>query len=400
MAQKSHNAAKIARDVGSPANWFIPLTLALLIVAPPIRAGGADSTQDQAKAILQQCQATQRPLKRMSMQVEARIAYSPHREKPYPSHHLVTTLFRRDGDLLDVSGRHFMLDSMQADSYGFRIVLSREYYAVNTYNLATERGPHSGAISKRDATANRSRKLRELICSHDGCSSCLDGYLAYSDGKGMAEHLLESPTLHFRGGELIDSTPCKVLEAKTNYGRMRLWLAEAKGCVPVRAEYEKTGTDLFTDKPLSQTSFVDRVLQRWSGIVDRVSITQIGDVWVADGGRMVETEYWADNSRHVREFTFKRSAIDFRPKFEGTSAFQIDIPEGASVSNQDDRESGVQYQWGGGEMGVGHSEFDEGAEGFWTHRSGISRTIYVAFGLAFAFGAIWMALRHRSRRSP
>jgi hypothetical protein len=129
-----------------------------------------------------------------------------------------------------------------------------------------------------------------------------------------------------------------------------------------------------------------------------VKFSRVGEATVPVSGRYTITtaRQLSNNRKIIEECTFTRTEIVLNPSFEGTDAFVIDLPNGAFVSNLDDRESGVAYVWHNGKM-VPASDY-EAPEATWTWGQSQGRLIaaLVISGALLGAGA-WLWLKRRKR---
>lgn len=363
------------------------------------RALSEENPHAQARALLQRCVQTQSATDRISMKGLTEI----FRDKLAPPddrsrHQREEYWIRRDGPLLDYSSRYLFLDRDQDLSRNRREIIDRNY-VLSTASAISEpsNGPAKGGII---STKLRERMLYGVV--GDDTFGRLDGY--FFGHRRLGEIMLEAQNLHFGREEVIGKTQCRIVEGITPYGKVKMWLAESKGCLPLKVTFEKGLGDMDDnsntegqDKPLSESRFprgnnlLVPIVQK-NGVLDSVEVQEFDKVFVPVSGHYIVTFKLSQGPDVVNEFIYKRTSIDLNPRFEGTDAFKINLVENAEVRNMDDPSSGVRYQWRDGKVVPAFSDFSGTAEGNRPGRSMLWIATWLVTGLlllVFALRYIW-----------
>ncbi len=379
--------------VGLRVIWALML---LRAVGAELLAG--DASVQEARNALTQCLQSQRLADRVSMQVVTQIDLTPLDDRPRRQR--AEFWFRRDGDLVDLSGRYFFLDKLQKASHRFRTVVGKDVYTTYSYWLS-EKGPTSGLVSTQKA------KEFARIANAFQNGMFLDGYFTGSDDKRLPELMLDAADLRVRGEETIDGTPCKVIAATTKWGSIVLWIAESKGFIVHRAEFTKGPDDIFgeggttvSQEPKLAGLYAGEQLLQWHALLDRVKVSKCGAVLFPVGGRLTETRRLTGGRQYVNVLTCERTKVDLQPKFQGTDAFVSDLQDGKMVTNLDDRDSGITYQLREGKAVPLYGEFTGEVKGSWSPKSKLARALLLgASVLAFLTVASWVVWRRMVRRA-
>jgi hypothetical protein len=215
-----------------------------------------------------------------------------------------------------------------------------------------------------------------------------------------AEILQKADGLRVRGEASIEGTVCKVLEGRTKYGTVTLWLAESKGGLPLRVSHEMKPIDYIVlrggggevEKPMGEEVFAQSdelggpfTFTGITCVLDAVTVEQIGEAFVTTAGRYTRTEEFSNGTKWTRVETYRRSNIDLAPHF-AEDAFLVKLPEESRMTNLDDR-SGVKYVWRDGKVDYGHDDFSGTALGRWRTRLWL-RWVMLVSGMALLISVI------------
>jgi hypothetical protein len=373
---------------------FICLVVLGFLATPQTLA--AESNRREAESLLRRCLKTESATDRISVRGVTQFIQS--RVDPAPPQRVVFW-FRRDGDLLDVSGSYELLSkgNQQNSSY-FRKVAGPDIWLEYQWWPARYKGPFAGIAT------HKLKQQRAKLLSAPHYAASLDGYLPGSGGVRVAERLLEASDLRVRGKEPVDGIPCILVEGTTPYGVFTMWLAQTKGCSPLKVACKKGRDDLIDPQTKVSQADLDPSLLKgqppvgWSSVLDDVELLQKGDAYVAIAGR--ETESWRLSSGRELPYSrrYKRTEVELKPKFKGTDAFVIDLPDGAPITKLDVPKSGVLYEWRGGKVVVATPAGIAATEGFWGSRAAAARTI-IASITVLALVGLAIRLYFRGRRS-
>jgi hypothetical protein len=373
------------------------MCLAALWVSATGQVLAAESSRTGAESLLRRCLKTQSATDRIS--ARGVTEYVQSRVDPRPAHRVVFW-FRRDGDLLDISGSRELLSKKKQGSSRFRHVVGPEICIDYNWFPARHKGPFAGV-----ATENLQGQRVRLLSGVD-YAACLDGYLPGSGGVRVAERLLAASDLRLRGTEPVGGVPCIGVEGTTPYGVFTMWIAQNKGCSPLKVACKKGRDDLIEPQTkVSQADLDPNLLKGqppvgWSIVLDEVELLQKGDAHVAVGGRVTETWRLSGGRELPYSRRYKRTEAELEPNFKGTDAFVIDLPEGAPITNLDVPKSGVLYEWRGGKVVVATPGGIAAAEGFWGSGAAVARTIIASITVLALVGlAVGLYFRGRRRRA-
>ena len=255
-------------------------------------------------------------------------------------HHRLELIFRRDNNRAEWIGNDALLDSagrvIDEDSLDFATIINDKLF------LFAEKHPKVGRFLghiKREL--DRERKLNLL---HPDYGGFLEGKVpGVEELKTIAERLTESDDLHFAGTESINDILCYIIEAKTIYGKFKVWIAPDKGYNALKYTVNKTGRDLFNRKPIEETK-----LKEWQLQVDSIKIQKIDDIYVPVEGQHTDRIIYKSGDQVTSTVKVKRSEIDLNPDLEALGAFNFNLPDGTVIHDFDF--PGIRYKIFGGEL--------------------------------------------------
>ncbi len=316
------------------------------------------------------------------------------------THRQVAFLLRRDGKSVDVSGRDLAVrdkqDRKQDHARQFRRVLSADYLALYEFDFNKVKIPRDGIASRKAAVADWQESFGRFFALHV-YGMALDGFIGPPVEERLGARLLQANDLSCKGQEEVQGVQCTVLTGSTPFGRVTLWHAPAKGNVPVKMRLERGPNDLLTkDRTLAQYSHTVEG-RTFSGtkrttVLENVKTDRIGQSSVPVFGEMTDTWLLTGGQAIINKFVYQRKNITLNPSFAGTDAFHMDWRDGTPVTNEDDRESGVAYEWRGGKL-VARSPALTGAKGAWGVRSILATIAWVLLGVVLVAAAAWFLLR-------
>src|SRR5581483_9638100 len=263
-----------------------------LCLTEPARAG--NDTRAEASILLQRCLAMQSLTDHVSMRV-ANLRDIPDSVDGWPRDQRAETLLRRDGDRLDVSLCYRFPETdpdFKHRSHRSRGVITRDLCVWSSCPISKPDPPRSGIVSSHWPQWCTSMGLNQVT------GATLDGYFPTTGTHRAAELMQEAGDLRIRGVEVIGGTPCKMVAATTRHGTYTMWLAEEKGCLPLRVTYEIGPDDLrhYTDdRPFSALSIPTpdgqkHLGSKGTGVVEDVVVACIGTAYVPVAGKFTDTQ--------------------------------------------------------------------------------------------------------------
>jgi hypothetical protein len=322
--------------------WLI----AVAFVLPPCHCLAADAGQSTAQSLLKRCLDMQTKTDRISTQGTTEMTSARGSEKPFEAHHEFSV--RRDGNLLDISGRNFPPDPRFATA--FRFVYGKDYVIGYSFRLNGQH-PLSAFASQKDSDFQRLWEFRTGVDK----GFPLDGYLGGSGGKRAAELLLASQDVRVIGEEAFDGTRCTSVAGTTEYGKIAIWIpqSESNDALPRKITITKGPDDLvYPGKKLTETDGPphDTKVTGYSEILDQVTVARSEKGWFCSGARDTQILRFAEGGDSTQTCVIKTTKTELSPNFAGTDAFVIDLREGYPVNFEDDSASGVSYEWRGGKV--------------------------------------------------
>jgi len=131
-----------------------------------------------------------------------------------------------------------------------------------------------------------------------------------------------------------------------------------------------------------------------SAVLDEVSVARVGDAFVPVAGTFSKTEQYKDDVRQLAIYRYKRSDIAMNPRWQGTGAFENDLPERALLGNMNDQTSGIKYEWRGGKCVPVTTTFRvPPPTGSWGNRSLVVQGLWAVLGVGLFGAGLAMALR-------
>jgi len=328
---------------------------AILVVSQmghTLQGAGDDVTPSETRSLLERCLQSQQRTDRISVQGTTEIKsteITPGEATPADRSSRLEFSMRRDGKLWDISGLRLVPPKEGRNlSRRFRIVAGNEIIVLYSKPIPLER-IRGGIVHIKDAETKR----MGLFDVAD-YSLPLDGYFPGTDGNRLASLLLGVDNAKAGAREEIDGVPCVPIRGVTKYGTITMWIATSAPFTVVKASLEKKGGDLSSHgvRLSDPATGSQRTMTHWSIVLDKVTVSELGKQKqrVAVSGRLTDTYRLSDGTHVTSVYTFKRTEVTLQPDFKGTDAFQIDLPDGARVTNMDDPESGVEYQWRQGKV--------------------------------------------------
>lgn len=162
-------------------------------------------------------------------------------------------------------------------------------------------------------------------------------------GIGLAPKIVDvmaaSDSLYLLGQERLGNSLCYIVEAKTKYGTMTVWLAPDKGYNALKYRVRKLGPDILRD----DIRIEDQGITEWVEVVHSIDVRKIDGVFVPVSGELKGHAKAGNAWQSKSQIKVRRSQIALHPDFEALGAFQIDFPEGTEVTHQDI--PGRRFRW-------------------------------------------------------
>jgi hypothetical protein len=137
----------------------------------------------------------------------------------------------------------------------------------------------------------------------------------------------------------IDGHQVYVLEGKSKRGKITVWLDPNANYHPRRIEILKSDDDLLNGRPVKLAKednlIKNKQLKEYSMTVDEVKISKIGDVNIMTGANITEVRTYADGYKITARYPFQILNINLKPDFLSTKAFDVNLPDGTPVNNND-----------------------------------------------------------------
>jgi len=285
---------------------------------------------------------------RVSMRIHSQIDVTPvDPDRPSRSHQRLNLIHRRDGNRAEWLGsKSFFEDDKAEVSTSSRkfAVIANGGHIVNADDAWTSDETYKGTIRRR----NYGKILRSALDDFyyggflDGLFLGL-GKLWLGKTANVAELLSQSDMLHVVGKEDINETVCYIVEAKTEYGTVTIWIAPEKGYNALKVSWVIHDKDFLRDGLYLK----DSSLAEWSVLIDSIDVEKIDGIFVPVSGRFTSASTRKDGVERTVCAKVKRSQIDLNPDFEALGAFRLALPDGSHIY---DRDSGISYKVFGGEL--------------------------------------------------
>lgn len=325
-------------------SFSILLKLGFFVGLYGVSAFGQVDTLPEAKIILDRYRNSLSKLQTISMKVNCESwrddDSNPNKKTHYRKHDI---LHRRDHSRIELIGQRVTFDIEGSyvpgrSTFIRRLVNNENHIILYFYNpdLGTNRPPTAKMNS------NLEGKFQKLL-GHTPYGGPLDGYLFGSDHKSVAD-LLSNGNLQLHNDRKdINNVSCWVLEAVTEYGKITAWIAPDYGYNALKWTIQKTERDLFRGNPLLAEG-----LKMWVATFEADEKQKIKDVFVITGGLFTLSMTDKIGKKPTRYHKFKRTEVDLNPDFEALGAFQINLPEGTVVTNEDI--PGIKFVWSNGKL--------------------------------------------------
>lgn len=311
------------------------MIVALLYVAAVSHAEGP-TTQPNAQDVLTKALAAYANRPPVAFQSETIIDMPDKTDRPGEvTRQRFVAAFRQQGEKVDlVQMRSDVVSNEEKEVFEIRAFWngSRFVHAQQT--------PVSGPVTLL-VDFSREPRYRNILLAYDMSCSYLDGILY--DMRHWATLLKESGEVTLQDAmSSIDGSACYVLEGRTKDAHYTVWVDPQCGYL-MRKAIVRRGQE----QPLPSGKQPDIVRASGTLIVPSVTLRQIDGKWFPVAGVCVRlTEYKsAQDGKTIREFviyTTQRSGVQWNPDFEKLCAFQISLPNGTAIKDNDHNQM---FQW-------------------------------------------------------
>jgi hypothetical protein len=326
--------------------FVLAIAAAVAFRAAPSRAAdGGD-----ARSLLRQCLKTQGRTDQISMHVTAEIRLQSADGRAFRQRREYD--FRRDGNLLDVAGTSVFLQKPNDRKFQFRTVVNPEYSLNWRQSLNNGQGEKMaiGLPGPADSEEGTPPLFRQYTTDED-FGLAVEGYLPQAGWRRVTEQLLESKDVRIRGEESLGGSPCKIVEGKTPYGDISLWVAPEQGHVVRKTVYTKGPDDLPRAGDRDYLGHEGTRREAWSFVVDGVEVEKVGDAFVPSKGHVRKTHELINQKSSSVDVELTRTKIVLGPPDRDSGLFVMtDLPEGRPISAKQRDGSTITYSWRGGKF--------------------------------------------------
>jgi hypothetical protein len=181
----------------------------------------------------------------------------------------------------------------------------------------------------------------------------IDGFCYLTGDLRLPELLLQTGTAQFAEAETVSGSLCHLVTDRNPYGSFKLWI-DLDSFVLRQFEYEKQAGDLVEEgrklgEPAPGVKPED-ITSHWKMLCRDTEFAMAGDKPVCVAARLDYEITQVNGDKERQELYATRSEIDLAPDFRGTDAFRIDLPNGVPITDKDNPDAGVRYQWKEGDV--------------------------------------------------
>ena len=224
-----------------------------------------------------------------------------------------------------------------------RTVVNGENIVYMTFynpELDLKGGLHPRAYIRR----KNFKKYQTDLLEYAANGGPMDGNIFGNNHRSIAELLSYASNLRITGDqEKVCGSSCYVLEAVTEHGKVTAWIAPNKGYNALKWIIHRTSGDFLDDKTLPEKG-----LKTSNSAFEATEVQEIDSQYVITKGFFTGTSVNQDGEKFVRNNEYKRTEVDLNPDFEALGAFQINLPEGTVVANDDI--PCVKFIWSNGKL--------------------------------------------------
>jgi len=160
----------------------------------------------------------------------------------------------------------------------------------------------------------------------------------------LGDFISRYDTLRVIGKVNINKTACYIVEARTEHGTIKVWIAPEKGYNALKVNWVIHDNDFLSDGLyLRDSSFVE-----WSVVIDSIEVQKIDGIFVPVSGRFIKANKSKEGVEKTVRVKVKQSEIDLNPDFEALGAFGLPLPDGSRIYDHD--YPGIGYEVIGGKL--------------------------------------------------
>ncbi|GEM_PF-6183314 len=180
-------------------------------------------------------------------------------------------------------------------------------------------------------------KWKQFAFAGFGGAIITEGSVVGDDDAKLFTILRESNLQMRNEMENIDGHQVYVLEGKGKRGKIRIWLDPNANFLPRRLEIFKTDEDLLNGRPVKLAKedniIKNKQLKEYSLKVDEVKIQKVDDMNIMTDANITEIRTYADNYKITAHYPFHILKINLKPDFASVKAFDINLPDGTPITN-------------------------------------------------------------------
>ena len=223
----------------------------------------------------------------------------------------------------------------QRSSTLVKVILNeKEGVCLNFYNpeLESKRLPEAMLIS-----SNLDNSL-QVYSEHLPFGGSLSGRFCGNNGQSVYDLLKDASNLKFNNNitKIMDHDVC-FFEAETKYGTVKAWISLELDYNCLKWEIEKTPNQYYRDGMPSNDSYTKSI-----AVYEAEKLEQINGRYMVTHAKLNYKVIKDNETLSDSTFHFSISNIDLSPDYEALRAFEIQLPEGTIVRNENFE---VIYQW-------------------------------------------------------
>jgi len=299
-------------------NWCV-----LIVISISAAASAITSSE-----LVNNYEASTKLLTNASYEVQSTLAIEGVQDNPELRVERNSKIFRDGQRISDICRDDIILKDGSRKSEKHTCIIDKKV-------VVFDEGGKTGVFVDANLAAWRQYSLAGL-----GGGVVTEGYIPGDDDTKLFMILRESE-LHVRNEmENIDGHQVYVLDGRSKRGKFTVWLDPNAHYHPRRIEIHKSGEDLLNGRPVasmvSEGNIVkNKQLKEYTLIVDAVKIEKIGDVNIVTAANITEVRTYVDGHKITATYPFQIKNINLAPDFLSTKAFDVNLPDGTPVNDND-----------------------------------------------------------------